>query len=126
VLVRRHLCACARLQSCPAVGAGTGNVVEASGRERLVQLDVDGDVIRISSDYKKKEAVDDRPPQSEADLPLHIWHRSERAHEFLTRALRMPETADLSQLAASMDGGVLTINVPKFSSASKRVRIPIA
>ena len=96
-------------------------VVEGRKKEGCgVQLDVDGDVIRISTDYKK-EADDDRP----LNVPLHIWHRSERAHEFRTRALRMPETADLSKMAASMDGGVLTVKVPKLSSTSKRVRIPI-
>ena len=91
------------------------------GRWCGAQLDVDGDVIRISSNYKK-EPEDTSP---EGTKPSMRWHRVERVQEYSTRALRMPETADLSKMTASMDSGVLTVKVPKRSSTSTRVSIPI-
>ena len=83
-----------------------------------LQLDVDGDVIRISSDYKK-ETEDESPEGTE---PSMRWHRVERVQEYSTRALRMPETADLSKLEASMEGGVLTVKVPKHEAAHSKAR----
>jgi HSP20 family molecular chaperone IbpA len=83
---------------------------------------VDGDVIRISTDYKKE--TEDKSP--EGTKPSMRWHRVERVQEYSTRALRMPEAADLSKLEASMDAGVLTVKVPKHEArASKARRIDI-
>ena len=42
----------------------------------------------------------------------------ERVSEYATRALRMPEQADLSTIDASMDGGVLIVKVPRNSQRS--------
>jgi HSP20 family molecular chaperone IbpA len=42
-----------------------------------------------------------------------VHHRVERVSEYATRALRMPEQADLSTIDASIDGGVLIVKVPK-------------
>jgi HSP20 family molecular chaperone IbpA len=88
------------------------------GRWCGAQLDVDGDVIRISSDYKKE--TEDMSP--EGTEPSMRWHRVERVQEYSTRALRMPETADLSKLEASMDAGVLTVKVPKHEAAASKAR----
>ena len=91
---------------------------------------VDGDVIRIS--MEAHESALESPEGAVSAIPTDAcldpdtkWHRVERVREYSARTLRMPETADLSKMAASMDGGVLTVKVPKLSSTSKRVRIPI-
>ena len=87
------------------------------------QVDVDGDVIRISTEYKK-ETQDESPEDTD---PSCRWHRVERVSEYTTRALRMPEQADLSTIDASMDGGVLIVKVPKkLAAVSKARRVAIA
>ena len=87
------------------------------------QVDVDGDVIRISTEYKK-ETQDESPEDTD---PSCRWHRVERVSEYATRALRMPEQADLSTIDASMDGGVLIVKVPKkLAAVSKARRVAIA
>ena len=56
-----------------------------------------------------------------------VHHRVERVSEYATRALRMPEQADLSTIDASMDGGVLIVKVPKqLAAISKARRVAIA
>jgi HSP20 family molecular chaperone IbpA len=87
------------------------------------QVDVDGDVIRISTEYNK-ETQDESPEDTD---PSCRWHRVERVSEYATRALRMPEQADLSTIYASMDGGVLIVKVPKkIAAISKARRVAIA
>ena len=87
------------------------------------QVDVDGDVIRISTEYKK-ETQDESPEDTD---PSCRWHRVERVSEYTTRALRMPEQADLSTIDASMDGGVLIVKVlKKLAAVSKARRVAIA
>ena len=87
------------------------------------QVDVDGDVIRISTEYKK-ETQDESPEGTE---PSCRWHRVERVSEYATRAVRMPVQADLSTIDASMDGGVLIVKVPKkLAAVSKARRVVIA
>ena len=37
------------------------------------------------------------------------WHRYERSQAFVGRALRMPDSADMGQVRAKYDAGVLTL-----------------
>lgn len=41
------------------------------------------------------------------------YHRMERSSQFVRRTVRMPETANLDQIKAKYDNGVLQLNIPK-------------
>ena len=41
------------------------------------------------------------------------YHRMERSSQYVRRTVRMPETANLDQIKAKYDNGVLKLNIPK-------------
>eukprot|EP00241_Pyramimonas_parkeae_P020072 CAMPEP_0114290688 /NCGR_PEP_ID=MMETSP0059-20121206/8076_1 /TAXON_ID=36894 /ORGANISM="Pyramimonas parkeae, Strain CCMP726" /LENGTH=181 /DNA_ID=CAMNT_0001412115 /DNA_START=74 /DNA_END=619 /DNA_ORIENTATION=+ len=97
-----------------------------------VKLDVDGDILRVSCETKE-ERLDQSPEglsedqQQAQQEPGVTWHRIERFKSFASRTLRMPETADLSQVSAKMEDGILTVNVAKKAEfAAKQRRVAIA
>lgn len=47
----------------------------------------------------------------------------ERTCQFVRRTVRMPETADLDQIKAKYDNGVLQLNIPKKEDARSRQRV---
>ncbi|KAK3237714.1 hypothetical protein CYMTET_52230 [Cymbomonas tetramitiformis] len=70
----------------------------------LISVQVDqGNTLRISV---KDSAQAERPAGEK-------WYRNERSVDFRPRELRMPENADLSNLNAKMDNGVLTMHIKK-------------
>eukprot|EP00891_Asterochloris_glomerata_P009652 jgi/Astpho2/9652/Aster-x0407 len=72
-----------------------------------VDVSVDGDMLKISVTKEEKGEEDE-------DVKGVKIHRSERATEFQQRWVRLPaETADLDNVKAKFDGGVLKIDIPK-------------
>lgn len=55
------------------------------------------------------------------------WHRTERRSTFVQRALRLPESANMDDIKARYDNGVLMLDVPKKSTngkeAGKRITV---
>lgn len=50
------------------------------------------------------------------------WHRIERQSTFIQRALRMPDYANLDEINAKYDNGVLQLQVPKKEEAQKEAK----
>ena len=44
----------------------------------------------------------------------------ERSTQFIRRTVRMPETADLDQIKAKYDNGVLQLSIPKKEAESTK------
>jgi HSP20 family protein len=52
------------------------------------------------------------------------YHRVERRYGSFTRAIALPQTADVEKVSASFDKGVLTVEVPKLERAKpKKIEI---
>ncbi len=54
------------------------------------------------------------------------WHRVERSSNFSSRALRFPDAADLSKVNATMEGGVLRIDIgkrPESQAAKQQIKV---
>lgn len=59
------------------------------------------------------------------DKPAATWQLTERARRFQRRAIRIPETADTSNVSASYVDGVLTVTFRKVVLPSKQKRIVV-
>lgn len=71
-----------------------------------IKVNVDHDVLRISVE-KAEEKAEDKEEEGRR------WHRMERSSYYSGRALRMPSRADLDNVKASYQDGVLRLEVPK-------------
>lgn len=71
-----------------------------------IKVTVDNDVLRINveKEDEKKEEKEEGGAK---------WHRYERSSQFVGRALRMPENADLDKVKASYKNGVLVLDISK-------------
>jgi HSP20 family protein len=79
-----------------------------------ISIDVDGNVLSVSAERKREE-------EEKTDK----FHRLERSHGKIHRVVRLPHTADLSNVAAAYNDGVLRIAVPKTQDRTAR-RIQVA
>ena len=52
--------------------------------------------------------------------------RIERRQQFVTRRVRLPESADMSKITAKMDSGTLTIDVPKNPDKVRQRQIDVS
>ncbi|KAK9804373.1 hypothetical protein WJX72_009754 [[Myrmecia] bisecta] len=71
-----------------------------------IKVQVNGDVLSLSVDKSagKEEVKEENGVK---------YHRVERSSTFASRAIRMPETADLSNISARYQDGVLHLDVHK-------------
>ncbi|OAY38504.1 18.1 kDa class I heat shock protein [Manihot esculenta] len=68
----------------------------------------DGRVLQISGERsREQEDVNDK------------WHRLERSTGKFLRRFRLPENANMDQIRANMENGVLKVVVPKEAAAKK-------
>jgi HSP20 family protein len=84
-----------------------------------IQVTVDKDVLRINV-QQAQEKKEDKEEQGVK------FHRYERSSQFVGRALRMPDNANLEQVRARYENGVLVLDVPKREQKkeeSKRITI---
>ncbi|XP_052178909.1 17.5 kDa class I heat shock protein-like [Diospyros lotus] len=73
-------------------------------KEEEVKVEVEDDkVLRISGERSVEEKKDDK----------ERWHRVERSGGKFMRRFRLPEKANIEEVKASMENGVLTVFVPK-------------
>jgi HSP20 family protein len=84
-----------------------------------IKLDVEKDVLSLSVDCKK-EAKEEKEENGVK------WHHTERSHSFIKRSLRLPETADMENIQAGYQNGVLKVVVPKREVQNKNKRIAIS
>lgn len=86
-----------------------------------ITLEAEGQVLRLSV-RQEEEKEEKSPPGGD------VYHRVERSSAFQTRALRFPDNADLSQVKADIEGGVLRVCIGKRaeSQAGKRQQIKVA
>ncbi|MQM21359.1 hypothetical protein Taro_054397 [Colocasia esculenta] len=55
----------------------------------------------------------------EKEEKTDIWHRVERSGGSFVRRFRLPENAQVDQVKASMENGILTVTVPKEEAKKK-------
>lgn len=58
-------------------------------------------------------------------LSLCRYHRMERSSQYIRRSVRMPETANLDQIKAKYDNGILQLNIPKKEVERHRQRVDV-
>jgi len=92
-----------------------------------IKLDVDGDLLRVSCETVEERT--NQPSNSKASEPNTkkqdagvTWHRVERHSQFSSRTLRMPDSADLGQVSAKLEDGVLRVHIPKKVEATAKQR----
>lgn len=84
-----------------------------------IKLDVEKDVLSLSVESKQET-------QEEKEEQGVKWHHSERSRFFMKRSLRLPETADMENIKAGYENGVLKVVVPKREVPNKNKRIAIS
>mmetsp|Transcript_44591 Transcript_44591/g.83248 ORF Transcript_44591/g.83248 Transcript_44591/m.83248 type:complete len:177 (-) Transcript_44591:275-805(-) len=92
-----------------------------------IKLDVDGDLLRVSCETVEEhvnQPSDSKPSEQnnqKQDAGV-TWHRVERHSQFSSRTLRMPDSADLGQVSAKLEDGVLRVHIPKKVEATAKQR----
>jgi HSP20 family protein len=84
-----------------------------------IQLDVDNDILSLTVTSKDEKGVE----KVENGVK---WHHSERSSTFVRRSVRLPETADMANVSAAYQNGVLHVTVPKKEVPTKIKRVTIA
>ena len=86
-----------------------------------LQLDVEGDVISFGIESKEEK-------NEEREESGMKWHRIERSSQFQKRALRLPENANMQDISAKYESGVLTVSIPKMvvKPMEGNKRIPVS
>ena len=82
-----------------------------------IHVTAEGDVLSFSVESKKEKKEDDKDKK---------YHRYERTHTFVSRSVRLPQTADLGKVKASYADGVLSLEIPKQEEKSSSRRITVA
>ena len=59
-------------------------------------------------------------------LRRHACCRIERRQQFVTRRVRLPESADMSKITAKIDNGTLVIDVPKNPDKVRQRQIDVS
>lgn len=71
----------------------------------------EGSVLRISGVGRQEDAKD-----------TDKWHKIERSRTGFVRRFRLPDNADLNNVSASVEDGVLQITVPKTQPKKPSLR----
>lgn len=82
-----------------------------------INVTTEGDVLSLSVESKKESKEEDKSKK---------YHRYERTHTFVSRSVRLPQTADLSKVQATYENGVLNLQIPKQEEKSSSRRITVS
>ena len=85
-----------------------------------VSVVVDGNVLSIKAEKKEEKEEEGGTGKTGGR-----WHRKERSSTFVQRSLRMPESADLENIKARLEGGTLSLQIPKKPEQETRRRIAV-
>eukprot|EP00357_Protocruzia_adherens_P004823 CAMPEP_0115022788 /NCGR_PEP_ID=MMETSP0216-20121206/31822_1 /TAXON_ID=223996 /ORGANISM="Protocruzia adherens, Strain Boccale" /LENGTH=118 /DNA_ID=CAMNT_0002395665 /DNA_START=15 /DNA_END=371 /DNA_ORIENTATION=+ len=92
--------------------------VEVPGMDKEdIHVDVHGDVLTISGEKRQED-------REEGDD--HKWHRVERCYGSFSRSIKLPSTANLEQVSAQYEQGVLNITVPKEEPRANKRRVVVS
>ncbi|GAB4817206.1 hypothetical protein N2152v2_004252 [Parachlorella kessleri] len=83
-----------------------------------IHVSVDHDVLRINVENKAEK-------EEEKEEQGRKYHRYERSYNFVGRALRMPDNANLDEVKAKYENGVLSLEVPKKEKDAGAKRITV-
>ncbi|XP_024365060.1 18.1 kDa class I heat shock protein [Physcomitrium patens] len=83
-----------------------------SKNEIKVEVDDTQRVLRINGERRKEE-----------ERQTDEWHVLERGDARYLRQLALPENANLDQITASVDNGVLTVTMPKLQAQQSKSRV---
>jgi HSP20 family protein len=83
-----------------------------------IQLDIDNDILSLTVSSQDKKDVE----KEEKGVK---WHHSERSSTFIKRSVRLPESADMANVSAAYQNGVLNVTVPKKEAPNKAKRVTI-
>lgn len=72
-------------------------------------IEVDGDVLTLSGERKFEEAVEEGR-----------YHRIERSYGRFARSVTLPQNVKTDEISANLDGGVLTVRIPKADEVRPR------
>jgi HSP20 family protein len=85
-----------------------------------ISVSVDNNILTVKVDSKNEKS-------EEREEEGVKFHRQERHSTFVQRSLRMPENAQLDDIKAKYDNGVLSLSMPKKQTdgekAAKRIAI---
>lgn len=82
-----------------------------------IKLQVDGKVLKLSAERSQSKQSE---PAEETGVKVH---RVERSARFTGRSVRLPKTADLSNITARYQDGVLYVSVPKLEVEAEQSRV---
>ena len=77
-------------------------------------METDGQLVRVS--VNKETRKEDRG----TDETGARYHFTERSSRFAARSMRFPDNADMSNISARVDNGVLHVNVKKMTPEKAR------
>jgi HSP20 family molecular chaperone IbpA len=80
-----------------------------------ITLEVEGQTVKVATTPTAAEAAKEAG-DSGADV---TWHRIERSSVYAPRALRFPENANMRDIVAHADDGVLRLRIAKTADAKR-------
>lgn len=83
-----------------------------------VKVHIDGDVLSLS--VERNVSKDEQKEEEGVK-----YHRVERSSQFVQRRVRLPESANLSKIAAKMENGVLRLDIPKMEERVRQHTITV-
>lgn len=86
-------------------------------RKDEIRVSVDGDLLRLG--HQRTAIGEQASKREQKDLEEQgFYHRAERVSSFRGRNIRMPANADLENIKAKYEDGVLSVAMPKKQASA--------